>query len=181
MRLTVGAKADRDYDVADDVFEDQVPADDPGENLAERGVGIGVGAAGDGNHRGQFGVTESGKAASHGDQEKRNGDGGASRRASMHENLGGTAATQEVHENVENLGVENGRRLKIFARGCGSGKHENTGADDRANTKSGQRPGAQRFLQALAGGFGFRDQFVDRLAAEKLVVGSANRCGGFRG
>ncbi len=36
------------------VFEHQVPADDPGDELADGGIGVGVGAAGDGNHRGEL-------------------------------------------------------------------------------------------------------------------------------
>ena len=70
LRFGITGKAHRDRDVRDGVFEDEVPSDDPGENLAERGVGIGVGAASDGNHRGQFGVAQSGKAAGDGDQQK---------------------------------------------------------------------------------------------------------------
>jgi hypothetical protein len=44
LRFRVTGKADRHGDVADHVFENQVPADDPGEDLAERRVRIGVGA-----------------------------------------------------------------------------------------------------------------------------------------
>ena len=50
--------------------ENQIPADDPGENFAERGVGVGVGAAGDGRHRREFGVAQGGeRAAQAGDGE----------------------------------------------------------------------------------------------------------------
>ena len=45
MPLQVAAPADRDGHRADRVLEDQVPADHPREELAERGVGVGVGAA----------------------------------------------------------------------------------------------------------------------------------------
>ena len=85
LRFGVSAEADGDDHVADDVFEDEVPADDPGEDFAERGVGIRVGAAGDGNHRGQFGIAESGEAAGQGDQKKRDGDGRSGRRTSVHQ------------------------------------------------------------------------------------------------
>ena len=47
------------------VFEDQVPADDPGEDFAQRGVGIGVGAAGHGGHGGELGVAQGGQGAAH--------------------------------------------------------------------------------------------------------------------
>ena len=45
------------------VFQDQVPADDPGEDFAQRGVGIGVGAAGHGGHGGEFGIAQGGHDA----------------------------------------------------------------------------------------------------------------------
>ena len=58
QRVQVAAPAhghDRDREA---VLEDQVPADDPGHELAERGVGVRVGAAGDRDHRRQLGVGE---------------------------------------------------------------------------------------------------------------------------
>ena len=65
----VGGKADADAHVGAGVFEDQIPADDPGDQLAEGGVGVGVGRAGDGNHGGEFGITEAGKRADEGHQD----------------------------------------------------------------------------------------------------------------
>ena len=61
--LEVAAPADGDGHRADGVLEDQVPADHPGEDLAERGVGVGVGAARDRDHRGELRVAERGEAA----------------------------------------------------------------------------------------------------------------------
>ena len=46
----------------------QVPSDDPGDKLAEGGVGVGVGRAGDRYHRGELGVAECGESA--GDRRK---------------------------------------------------------------------------------------------------------------
>src|SRR6185369_8267991 len=42
----------------DRVLDDQVPADNPGDQLAECRVRVGVSRTGDRNHRGEFGVTE---------------------------------------------------------------------------------------------------------------------------
>ena len=39
---------------AESIFEDQVPADDPGKDLTQRGVAVGVGRAGDGDQRSEF-------------------------------------------------------------------------------------------------------------------------------
>ncbi len=177
----VGGEANGDHHVADHIFENQIPPDDPGENFSQRGVGIGVGAAGDGDHRSQLGITESGKAASQRDQEERDGDGGAGWRASMHENLRCAASTQEVHNDVEHLGVKNGRGLKIFSGSSGPGEHEDAGTDHGADAQRGQRPGPERFLQTLSGRLRFGDQLIDRFAAEKLVGGSADGGSGFRG
>ena len=61
--LHVAAPADGDGHRADGVFENQVPADHPRHQLAERRVGVGVGAAGDRDHRGELGVAQRGKGA----------------------------------------------------------------------------------------------------------------------
>ena len=45
------------------VFEDEVPTDDPGNEFPHGGIGIGVGAAGNRNHRGELRVTETRKGA----------------------------------------------------------------------------------------------------------------------
>ncbi len=56
--LEVARPAGGDGGAADRVFEDQVPADDPGEQLAQGRVGVGVGRAGHRHHRGELGVAE---------------------------------------------------------------------------------------------------------------------------
>ena len=48
----IARPADRHRGRADGVFQDQVPADDPGDQLAHRGVGVSVRAARNRNHRG---------------------------------------------------------------------------------------------------------------------------------
>src|SRR5258708_17069569 len=45
------------------VFQNQIPADDPGNQLAERGIAISIGGTGDGNHRSEFRITEAGEHA----------------------------------------------------------------------------------------------------------------------
>ena len=59
----VAGPADGDGGRADRVFEDQVPADDPGDELAQRRIGIGVGAAGNRDDGGHLRVAEAGKGA----------------------------------------------------------------------------------------------------------------------
>ncbi len=67
----MGGKADADSHVRAGIFEDQIPADDPGNQLAHGGVGVGVGRAGNRNHGGEFGITETGQSANKGDEDKR--------------------------------------------------------------------------------------------------------------
>ena len=89
----MGGEADADAHVGAGVLEDQIPADDPGDELAERGVGVGVGRAGDGNHGGQLGVAEAGERADEGHQHHGEGDGGTG---------AGTAGERGVGEDVVN-------------------------------------------------------------------------------
>ena len=53
----------RDVNVPDRVLDDQIPADDPGDHLAECHIRVGVGAPGDRHHRRDLGVAERGEAA----------------------------------------------------------------------------------------------------------------------
>ncbi len=62
---------------ADGIFEDQIPADDPGQEFAHGCVGICVGAAGDGNHGSEFAITKSCKAAADRSRNERKHDCGA--------------------------------------------------------------------------------------------------------
>ena len=58
QRLQVAAPADGDRGDRDPVLEDEVPADDPGHELAQRRVAVRVRAAGDRDRRGQLAVRE---------------------------------------------------------------------------------------------------------------------------
>ena len=58
----VARPAHADRRRADGVLEHQVPADDPGDQLAERGVAVGVRAAGDRDHARELRVAEPGEA-----------------------------------------------------------------------------------------------------------------------
>ena len=59
----IARPADGDRGGAKCIFEDQVPADDPGDELAHGRIGIGVGTAGDRDGRGHLRVAETGKGA----------------------------------------------------------------------------------------------------------------------
>ena len=68
----VRREADAHRHVAARVFENQVPTDDPGHQLAQRRVSVGVGAAGNGNHRSQLRITQPGERTDQADQHDRN-------------------------------------------------------------------------------------------------------------
>ncbi len=59
------------------VLEHQVPADDPGDQLAESGVTIGISGAGDGDDGGEFRIAESGKGAGDAGEDKTESHGRA--------------------------------------------------------------------------------------------------------
>jgi len=62
--------------------------------------------------------------------------------------------------------VKDGGRFKVFAGGGGSGQDEDARTDDGADSKSGQRPGAKRFLQLMARLGSLRNKLVDRLTGK---------------
>src|SRR6476469_5170377 len=74
--VEVLAPRDRDRRGADGVLEDQVPADDPGDELAERRVRVGVGGAGHRDRRGQLGEGERGERAGHAREDEGQDDRG---------------------------------------------------------------------------------------------------------
>ena len=145
------------------------------KNLAQRGVGVGVRAAGDGNHRSQFGVAQAGKAAGEGNQDEGDRNGRPRCRTPMHQRAGGAPGAQEVANQVKHLGVQDGGRFEVLARRRGAGEHEDSGPNDGADAESGQRPGTEGLLEPVLGLVGLSDQFVDGLAAQQLVA----RVGGF--
>ncbi len=59
------------------VFQNQIPADEPGDELAERRVAVGVGAAGDRHHGGEFRIAQPGEHAADTGNDEGKDDGGA--------------------------------------------------------------------------------------------------------
>ena len=65
QRLHVTGPAYRDNRDDQRIFEQQIPADQPRHQLAERGVTIGIGAAGDRDQARELGIAQAGKCAAH--------------------------------------------------------------------------------------------------------------------
>jgi hypothetical protein len=64
----------------------------------------------------------------------------------MHERAVHVALGHQVPEDIHHLGVKDGGRFKVLSGGCRAGEDEDAGADDGANSESGQRPGTKRLL-----------------------------------
>ena len=71
QRFEIIAPTDGDGNVADGIFNDQVPTNDPRNQFAERRIGVRVCAAGNGDHRCELRVAQCGKSARNGCEDKR--------------------------------------------------------------------------------------------------------------
>ena len=80
----IARPADRDDGRREAVFEQQQRAHHPGGELADRGVGIGVGRARDRQGRGQFGIAQAGEGADDAGDDEGEQHGRARRAARRH-------------------------------------------------------------------------------------------------
>ncbi len=157
----MGGEADGDAHVGEGVLEDEVPADDPGDELAHDGVGVGVGGAGDGDHAGELGVTEAGETTDDGDEDEGDGEGGT---------CAGAAGDGAVVEEE----VDDGRALPVgdlgrIAADGGADDGEDARADDDADAEGGEGDGAEGFFEGVLGALGVGDELVDGLGGEDLA------------
>ena len=134
----VRRKADAHRHVGDGVFQNQIPADDPGDEFAHGGVGVGVRAAGDRNHRRQFRVADRCEAAYDGHQNEGNRDGGAGAGAAK-----GSGMSDQI---LKQRGVQDRRDLQFLAGDRGADNGENSGANDGADSQRRQAQPSQGFL-----------------------------------
>jgi len=141
QRAEVVAPGNRDGHIADRVLEDQVPADDPGDELAQRRVRVRICAARLGNHRCQLGVTQAGECAAHTQQQ----EGEDQRRPGP--------AADEVAGGI------------VLAGGRGADGAEDPRPDHGADPQHNQVAGAKRAFQA-PGRVALGEEGGDRLAAE---------------
>ena len=146
-RVEVVAPRDRDRDVAHRVLEDQVPADDPGHQLAQRRVGVGVGGAGLRDHRRQLGVAQCRQRTGRAQQQER-------------EDQGRARPVPDDHA----VGAD-------LAGGSRADGAEDPGADDRANGQHHQVAGAEHPLERVGGVGLVHQQRGNRFPAEELRHG----------
>ena len=105
-RRGIAGPAHADGRGPDHVFQDQVPADDPGHELAHRRVGVGVGGARHRDHRGEFGVAKRRRRHTRSRPSRRTGRRPArsSRAAAptgQHEDAGADDGADAEHDQVE--------------------------------------------------------------------------------
>ena len=150
----MGGETDGDAHVGEGVLEDKVPANDPCDELAHGGVGVGVSGAGDGDHACEFRIAEAGERADDGDQDERESDGWASAGSARD---GPAGVMQQAEDEVDDGRIcPFGQRGRITANG-NADDGEDTRADDSANAESGERDGAKRFAQGAIGPLRFGD------------------------
>ena len=139
----MGGEAYGDAHVGEGVFEDEIPADDPGDELAEGGVGVGVGGAGDGDHAGKLGITEAGEAADERDEDQREGEGGAGSGTACN---GAEMAVEGAEDEIDDGGLGPGDGLGGIAADGRADGGEDAGTDDGADAESGEGYGPQGFF-----------------------------------
>jgi hypothetical protein len=143
QRREVVAPRDRNGDVAHRVFEDQIPPDDPGDDLAERRVGVRVRTTRLRDHRRQFRVAERGQRTGRSKQHEREHE---RRPCAIPHDLAG--------------------RCRLPCR-CRPDRAEDARADHRTDRQHDQIAGAEHALERLLAGLR-RLQFRYRFAREQL-------------
>jgi len=75
----------------------------------------------------------------------------------------------QVHEDIENLGLEDRRDGEVLSGRRCAGQDKNAGTNDGSDPECGQRPWPECFLELVLGPLGVADEFVDRLLGKKLA------------
>jgi len=157
----MGGKTHTDCHVRASVFENQIPADNPGNQFSQRGVGVGISRTRDGNHGRQFGVTEAGQRADHGHQNQRDGDGWTGAGPPCHCGV--------VNDEVRQRRIHHAGGVEFFSGDGRANDREDARADHRTYAQRCQRPRPKGLPQRVLGFFRVPDQLIDRLAGAKLA------------
>ena len=123
----VRRKTDAYGHIADGIFKNEIPADDPGDEFPHRRVRVGVRTAGNGNHGGKLRVAHRREAANDRHQNEGNSDGrpgaGASKRSGMMDQV------------FKKRGVQDGRSLELLSGNGRADDGKDAGADDRTDSQ----------------------------------------------
>ena len=156
--------------VAEGVFQDQVPADNPRRQLTHGRVGVGIRRAGDRNHRRNLGITQARKSAHHGNEHQRE----RQRRACARPPRQRRVQNQVVNQR----GVCNRRSVEVLPRHGRADHRKNARADHRADAQSRKRPRPQALLQRMLRLLRIAKQLVNRFAGKQLAGQCGSPCGG---
>ena len=88
----------------------------------------------------------------------------------MHQRTRRASSAQEIRDQVQDLRMQDRRGREMFSRRRRARQHKYPRADDRADAQGSERPWTKRLLKTMSRLVGFRNQLVDGLAAEKLVI-----------
>src|ERR1700692_2322139 len=92
----------------------------------------------------------------------------------MHERSGRSAGAQKIYNQIERLRMQDRWRLEIFPSSGRARQNKNSRTDDGADTKRSQRPGPQRLAEPVLRVLRLRNQFIDRLTTERLLIRSTD-------
>ena len=150
--------------VGDSIFEDQIPADNPGDKLAHRCVRVCVRAAGDRNHGFQLRVTERRETA-HNRHEREGQSNGGTR-------SGPSERRRMIDQIFQQGSIEKRTGFELLPGDGRANNGENSRSDHGADAEGREAQPAEGLLQAFFGIFGVGDELVDALGTEKLWVQS---------
>ena len=166
-------KAHAHAHVAERILQDQIPPNDPRNQLTERRVGIGVRRSRNGDHRRQLRIAETRQRAHNRHQHQRQRQCRTSPRPPSHRAAG---VMQPANDQVEDRRTFPVRDLGRIATDRRTDHRKDAGTDHRANAESSQRNRPQRLLQRVLRQLRFRDQLVDRLGCKDLPGQRARSC-----
>ena len=161
--VKVGGKTNGHRHIGHRILQNQVPADDPGKDLAQGRISVGVGAARYWNHRSQLGVTERRETARNGHQDERERDAWP---GAWPPN--GRDRVRAVQDQVKNRGVHHRVVIVGLPGGGRSGERKDARTNDGPDSKRDQTSWTKRAFQLLVVPLGGLDKSFNALGLKQL-------------
>ena len=159
------AKSNTHRHVGPRIFQDQIPADNPRHQFAQRRVGIRIRRPRNRNHRSQFGIAKASQAANERHQHQRNCDRRTRPRTPARERR----VPYRGEDDVGDRSLAPLRHVRLASRDRRPDYGKNPRANHRADPQRRQRPGSQRLLKTVLRILRVQNQLVDGLAAQQLA------------
>ena len=152
--------------VPDGIFENQIPPNDPGDNLSEGGVGISIGRTRNRDHGSEFAVTQRREAAGDSSDNERESDRRPRRRSAEDE----VGMANKCFDEIKNWRFHDRfPHARGLAGGSGAGECENAGANDRADAETGKIKCGERAFQFALGRRGLPHQQLRTFGSKKCT------------